>query len=73
MWQGGILTAGREVRVMNLLVEDIGRWLHREDLEVKSQRTAKLIWSIEQEDGDVPELENSSEGEEEDDSDNDSV
>ena len=59
---------------MNLLVEEIGRWLHREVLEVKYQSTAELVWSIEgQEDDDALELENSSKGEEENDSENDSV
>ena len=61
------------MRVRNLLVEDIGRWLLREALEIKTQRTADLIRSIKQEDDDVPELESSSEGEQEDDSENYSV
>lgn len=31
------------VKIKNLLVDEIGRWLHRKALVVKTQMTAKLI------------------------------
>ena len=61
------------VRVNNFLVEDIGRWLHSDAHEVKSQRTAKFIQTLtNQDDADARGL-ISGEGEEDDDSDNESV
>ena len=63
----------RGVRVKKLLVEEIERWLHLDALEVKIQRTVKLIQTLTNQDGAETQGLISSEGEEEDDSDNDSV
>ena len=39
---------GGGVRVKNLLVEEIGRWLHADALSAKSERTAEIIAEIEE-------------------------
>ena len=61
------------VRVTNILLVEIGSWLHSEALEVKSQTTVELIQTlINRDDADARGV-ISSEGEEEDDSKNDSL
>ena len=57
------------VRVKNLLKEEIGRWLHRDALEVKAERTAVFFQTLQfQENDDASDSSHSSlEGESDDD------
>ena len=66
-------TKGWGIKVKNLLVKEIGCWFHLDALEVKSQRTAKLIRTLTNQDDSDTHGVISSEGEEDDDSDNDDV
>ena len=62
------------VRVKNLLVAEIGRWLHADALQAKSERTADIIAEIEESDNENSLLgDDTSEGEYDDVSDSDST
>ena len=37
---------GGGVQIKNLLVEEVGRWLHRDAFEVKSERTKEIVRQI---------------------------
>ena len=65
---------GGGVRVKNLLVAEIGRWLHADALQAKSERTADIIAEIEESDNENSLLgDDTSEGEYDDVSDSDST
>ena len=62
------------VRVKNLMVAEIGRWLHDNSLQAKSERTADIIVEIEDSDNKNSLLgDDTSEGEYDDVSDSDST
>ena len=62
------------MRVKNLLVAEIGRWLHADALQAKSERTADIIAEIEESDNENSLLgDDTSEGEYDDVSDSDST
>ena len=45
----GVITLGwGDVRVKNLLVTEIRRWLHSDAAQVKSERTANIVAEIEE-------------------------